>query len=445
MEKTNLGIATLIQSNSASVLELNFYSTFICIMLVLIIGRLITNYSNFLKNYDIPEPVTGGIVFAFIFFLSSYYANFTVKFAEDIKTPLLLAFYATVGLSADFNSLKQGGRLLITFSIAVFALLVVQNAIGVGVMSAMGENPLIGLLGGSITLSGGHGTGAAWGDTFQTSPYNFSQATDIAMACATYGLIAGGLIGGPMANYLIKKYNLKSDEVESSDNSSDEAFESPQKVRLITSDSFITSLSLIALALVIGNAIDYLCNFLNTITTTELVDKVTGAVTKESNSILSFLDSMPTFVWCLFAGIIIRNSFSSLNIHKVFDREVGVIGNVALSLFLAMSIMSLNIVELIKLAVPISVLLVVQTIAIILYVRFITFNICGRNYAAACLVAGHCGFGMGATPTAIANLQAVTNHFGPCKIAFIVVPIMGGFIVDIVNALVINGYVSMLF
>ncbi|MBZ7975325.1 MULTISPECIES: sodium/glutamate symporter [unclassified Campylobacter] len=446
MEKINLGIATLLSNdNGTSVLELNFYSTFICIMLVLILGRIITKYSSFLRNYDIPEPVTGGIIVAFILFLSSYYANFTIKFAEDIKTPLLLAFYATVGLSADFDSIKKGGKLLITFSIAVFALLVVQNAIGVGVMSAMGENPLIGLLGGSITLSGGHGTGAAWGATFQEAPYNFAQATDIAMACATYGLIAGGLIGGPMANYLVKKFNLKSDEVESSEQSSDEAFTSPQKVRLITSDSFITSLSLIALALVAGNVIDYLCNFLNIITIHEVTDPVTGVVTKESNRILSFFDSIPTFVWCLFSGIIIRNGFSSLNIHKVFDREVGVIGNVALSLFLAMSIMTLNIVELIKLAVPISVLLIIQTIAIIIYVRYVTFVICGKNYAAACLVAGHCGFGMGATPTAIANLQTVTNHFGPCKIAFIIVPIMGGFLVDIVNALIVNGFVGFLF
>ncbi|MBZ7990225.1 MULTISPECIES: sodium/glutamate symporter [unclassified Campylobacter] len=433
MEKINLGIATLLSNdNGTSVLELNFYSTFICIMLVLILGRIITKYSSFLRNYDIPEPVTGGIIVAFILFLSSYYANFTIKFAEDIKTPLLLAFYATVGLSADFDSIKKGGKLLITFSIAVFVLLVVQNAIGVGVMSAMGENPLIGLLGGSITLSGGHGTGAAWGATFQESPYNFAQATDIAMACATYGLISGGLIGGPMANYLIKKFNLKSDEVENNETSSDEAFTSPQKVRLITSYSFITSLSLIALALVIGNAIDYACQAANVATNKEI-------------GFLKFLDSMPTFVWCLFSGIIIRNGFSSLNIHKVFDREVGVIGNVALSLFLAMSIMTLNIVELIKLAVPISVLLIIQTIAIIIYVRYVTFVICGKNYAAACLVAGHCGFGMGATPTAIANLQAVTNHFGPCKIAFIIVPIMGGFLVDIVNALVVNGFVGFLF
>lgn len=432
MDKVNFGIATLINSGDSSVLELNFYSTFICIMLVLIIGRVVTKCSSFLRNYDIPEPVTGGIIVAFVLFLSSYYANFTVKFAEDIKTPLLLAFYATVGLSADFNSIKKGGKLLVTFAIAVFVLLIVQNAIGVGVMSAMGENPLIGLLGGSITLSGGHGTGAAWGATFQESPYNFAQATDIAMACATYGLISGGLIGGPMANYLIKKFNLKSDEVENNETSSDEAFTSPQKVRLITSYSFITSLSLIALALVIGNAIDYACQAANVATNKEL-------------GLLKFLDSMPTFVWCLFSGIIIRNGFSSLNIHKVFDREVGVIGNVALSLFLAMSIMTLNIVELIKLAVPISVLLIIQTIAIIIYVRYVTFVICGKNYAAACLVAGHCGFGMGATPTAIANLQAVTNHFGPCKIAFIIVPIMGGFLVDIVNALVVNGFVGFLF
>lgn len=431
----NFGIAKLLfdAKTSSTILEMNFYSTFLCMLIVLILGRLITQKSHFLRHYDIPEPVTGGIIVAFILFLSSYFAQFTVKFDTNIQTPLLLAFYATVGLTADINSLKKGGRLLVMFAIAVFALLFVQNAIGVGLMSAIGENKLIGLLGGSISLSGGHGTAGGWGNTFMGKPYYFEEARDIGIACATYGLIAGGIIGGPMAHYLIKKFDLKPTDKEDINTTSDEAFASPEKVRLVTSDSFITSLSLVALALFVGNMIEYF---------TEVMAKssIIGTDKTKADGVIGFIDSIPTFVWCLFSGIIIRNGFSKLNIHQVFDREVGVIGNVALSLFLSMAIMTLNLVELIKLAIPITILLIVQTIAIIIYVRYVTFNLCGRNYDAACIVAGHCGFGLGATPTAIANLQVVTNHFGPSRIAFLIVPIMGGFLVDIANVFAITSF-----
>lgn len=416
---TDYGLALLNSFSDGSYeLSVNFYGTFLTMLIVLLIGRFITKEVAFLRNYDIPEPVTGGVIVALFLFSISYFNNFNVSFSGSVKDPLLLAFYATVGLTADIDSIKKGGKILIVFAIAVFLLLFVQNAIGIGVMVALNENPLIGLLGGSITLSGGHGTGAAWGETF-IKEYGFKEATDIAMACATYGLVAGGFIGGPMANHLIKKFKLKpSDNVEYKVESN-EAFEKPEKPRLITSESFITSLSLIGVSLFVGNFL-YL-------------------ITKNTSL------SLPTFVWCLFVGIVIRNTLGRAGVYKVFDREVGVIGNVALSLFLAMAIMTLNIVQLAKLALPITILLVIQTIAIIIYVRYVTFVICGRDYNAACLVAGHLGFGMGATPTAIANLQVVTNHFGPSRVSFIVVPIMGGFLVDIVNAIVIKSFLYLPF
>lgn len=407
----NLSVLTAKITQKYAHIELNFYGTFLCMLIVLLVGRIVTRNVKFLNHYDIPEPVTGGIIFAFIFFILNFFSNITLAFTDAIKEPLLLIFYSTIGLSADFNSIKKGGKLLYLFAISVFGLLFVQNAVGVGVMRALGENPLIGLLGGSITLSGGHGTGAAWGRTFSEYPYDFSQATDIAIACATYGLIAGGIIGGPMAHYLIKKFNLKAND-ENENEIKNETFESPQKVRFITSDSFITSLILISISLAVGVSIEYITH----------------------NTVIA----MPTFVWCLFIGIFIRNTFGKKGIYTVFDREIGVIGNVALYLFLSMAIMSLNIVDLVKLAVPISVLLIIQTVVIIVYVRYVTFNLCGKNYDSACLIAGHCGFGMGATPTAIANLQVVTNHFGMSHIAFILVPIMGGFLVDIANAFTIK-------
>lgn len=393
-------------------ITLNFYSTLLCICVVLLAGHAITIRSKFLSKYDIPVPVTGGLIAAIIFFILSITMNIKINFEESIKDPFMLMFFTSVGLGADIISLKKGGKLLVMFGIAVCLFLFVQNLIGIGVMSVLGENPILGLLAGSITLSGGHGTGAAWSEVFNATPYHFNAAKEVAMASATYGLILGGLLGGPIAQHLIRKYNLKSLEKLDTKETSDEVFSSPFKQRLITAESFIKSLGLFALAMFIGTTISYFTK---------------GTVI-----------TLPTFVWCLFSGIVIRNSFSYLNIHKVFDREIGVIGNVSLSLFLAMAIMTLNLVELTKLAIPLLILLVIQTLAIVIYVRYVTFNMCGRDYNAACMVAGHCGFGMGATPTAIANLQAVTDHFGPARIAFIIVPVMGGFFIDIANAIVLK-------
>ncbi|MSN95949.1 sodium/glutamate symporter [Campylobacter sp. FMV-PI01] len=412
MENFSFAFLKGVANQTGYTLVFDFYSTFLIVCAVLMVGYLLTKKTKFLNKYNIPIPVTGGLLFAILFLVLSFVFDVKFQFEQGFKNPLYLMFFVSVGLGADFASLKKGGKTLLMFGIAVCVFLFIQNLIGVGVMSIMGENPLLGLLAGSITLSGGHGTGAAWGETFMKAPYDYKVAIEVAMASATYGLIAGGLIGGPVARYLINRYNLKPTDQNHAGDTSDEIFSEPEKQRLITSSSFIKSLGLFALALFTG-------------TTLTAITKGTAI-------------ALPSFVWCLFSGIIIRNSFSYFNIHQVFDREVGVIGNVCLSIFLALTIMTLNLVELAKLAVPLMVLLVIQTVAIILYVRYVTFSICGKDYNAACMVAGHCGFGMGATPTAIANLQTVTNHHGPSSIAFIVVPIMGGFFVDIANVIVIK-------
>lgn len=413
----NLGFVNIVEKTADNqtyqLVTFDFYFTFVAICAVLLMGALVTDRSKFLKRYYIPVPVTGGLIAALALFGMSLMFDVRFAFEESIKTPFMLMFFTSVGLSADFASLKKGGKLLLTFGVVVCFFLIIQNAIGVGIMGIIGENPLLGLLGGSITLSGGHGTGAAWSDVFSVAPYNFTAAKEVAMASATYGLIAGGLIGGPIAQYLIKKYDLKSTE-KPYDAEENEIFDNVHKQRLITPYSLTRSLGLFALAMFCGTFIAY--------------------ITKGTPI------ALPTFVWCLFSGIIIRNGLSYFNIHQVFNREVGVVGNVCLSFFLAMAIMTLNLIELTRLALPLIILLIAQTIALILYVRYVTFTICGKDYNAACLVAGHCGFGMGATPTAIANLQAVTDYFGPSRISFIVVPVMGGFFIDIANAIVIKLY-----
>ncbi|MBR2917863.1 MAG: sodium/glutamate symporter, partial [Campylobacter sp.] len=181
----------------------DFYSTLCAMVFVLLLGTFIIKKSKFLQDYNIPEPVVGGIIVAVAIFIANRYAGFSFSFDSSLKDPLMLAFYASIGLSADFAAFKKGGKILFVFLFIVTGLLILQNLAGIGVALAMGENPLIGLLSGSITMSGGHGTGAAWDAEFIKEPHNYAPAMEIAMAAATFGLIAGGIIGGPVARYLV--------------------------------------------------------------------------------------------------------------------------------------------------------------------------------------------------------------------------------------------------
>lgn len=399
-------------------ISLNFYATLVALVAVLLLGRWIISRSKFLQDYNIPEPVVGGIIVAIVIFLLLKYGGIKFQFDNSLKDPLMLAFYASIGLSADFASFKKGGKILFGFLFIVVGLLILQNIAGIVAAKVMGVNPLIGLLGGSITMSGGHGTGAAWAEVFKDSPYNFTAALEVAMACATFGLIAGGIIGGPVAHYLVKKYKLKLPN----DHSQDEveiAFEKPEKERLITATSFVESLALIAISLLIGTIV---------------------AKFFQGSSF-----TLPTFVWCLLVGAVLRNVLQATKIHQVFDREVAVLGNVSLSLFLAFALMTINLMELVSLALPMLVILLIQVVIMVFYAVFVTFRYCGKDYDAAVLAAGHCGFGLGATPTAMVNMQTVTQHYGASHMAFIIVPLVGAFFIDLINAFVISGTLKFIF
>ena len=395
--------------------QLDFYGTLVAASLVLLLGRGLVSRVGFLRTYNIPEPVAGGLVVALLL-LTLRLFDVEVRFDTSLQMPLMLAFFATIGLNADFASLKKGGRVVSVFLLVVTGLLVVQNAMGIGLATALGLDPLMGLLTGSVTLSGGHGTGAAWGATF-TEQYGLASASELAMASATFGLVLGGLIGGPVARLLIKRVKtpgLTHEEVQLP-----KGFEQPNEERSITPFSFIETLALISVSLLGGN----LLNGLLQGTAFEL----------------------PTFVCVLFVGVILRNGLSALGLYQVFEREVSVLGNVSLSLFLAIALMSLKLWDLAALALPIFILLVAQTLVMALYAIFVTFRVMGSNYDAAVLAAGHCGFGLGATPTAIANMQAVTQRYGPSQIAFLVVPMVGAFFIDIINVIVIKLYLYLPF
>ena len=412
---------------------LNGYYTLIFATLVLLLGRFLVKKIKFLEDFNIPEPVAGGLIAAVIVYSLNLIWGYSFNFHQGLQTATMLMFFASIGLSADFGRLKAGGTPLLIFTIVVSVFIVLQDVVGVAMASALGLDPLLGLVTGSIALTGGHGTAGAWGVVLEEQ-YGVVGATTLGIAVATYGLVAGGLIGGPVARRLISKLGLKPTPVnqnpsdveklaakqslystkhdEDSDNRQEEMFEKPDNIRLITASSTIESLALFAAALAFADIM---------------------TIVAEGTAF-----ELPTFVWALAGGVIIRNALTMVFNFDMFDRAIDVIGNASLSLFLAMALLSLKLWELTELAGPVLIILLVQTFVMIAYVYFVTFRVMGKDYDAAVLSAGHCGFGMGATPTAIANMQAVTDRYLPSPKAFLIVPMVGAFFVDIVNATVLQ-------
>ena len=421
-------------------ITLNGYYTLILATLVLLLGRFLVKRIKFLEDFNIPEPVAGGLVAAIVVYILNIVWGYSFNFHQGLQTATMLMFFASIGLSADFGRLKAGGSPLLIFTIIVSVFIILQDILGVAMASALGLDPLLGLVTGSIALTGGHGTAGAWGITLEEQ-YGVVGATTLGIAVATYGLVAGGVIGGPVARRLIKKLGLKPTAVnanpsdveklaseqslystkhsEEEVNSNKEMFEKPDNIRLITASSTIESLALFAAALAFADLMT-------------LVAQDTWF-------------ELPTFVWALAGGVILRNTLTMVFNFDMFDRAIDVIGNASLSLFLAMALLSLKLWQLTDLAGPVLIILLAQTVLMIGYAYFVTFKLMGKDYDAAVLSAGHCGFGMGATPTAIANMQAVTDRYLPSHKAFLIVPMVGAFFVDIVNATVLQIFTKLPF
>ena len=420
-------------------ITLNGYYTLILATLVLLFGRFLVVRIKFLSNYNIPEPVAGGLVAGMIIFALKTFFDISFVFNAQLQTAFMLMFFASIGLSADFNKLKVGGFPLLIFTIIVSVFIVLQNTVGITMASLLGLDPLLGLVTGSITLTGGHGTAGAWGPILEQK-FGITGATTLGIATATFGLVAGGMIGGPVAKYLLKK--MKHDPLpkpvnptpleqvaadqslystQHSEHASDEEamFDKPDEIRKITASSTIETLALFAACLAFS----------------DIMTQVGHGTFFE----------LPTFVWALMCGVILRNILTHFFNFDMFDRAIDVFGNASLSLFLAMALLSLRLWELVDLALPVLVILAVQVVVMMLYAAFITYRFMGKDYDAVILAAGHCGFGLGATPTAVANMQAVTDRYGPSYKAFLIVPIVGAFFVDLVNATILQVFTQLPF
>ena len=396
-------------------INLGIPATLAVAALVLVLGRQMIERIGVLQKYSIPDAVAGGLVAA-ILVAGLKLAGLPVTFDTSLQPSLMLAFFATIGLGADVRMVARGGVALVLFTACVVGMLLMQNIVGVGAALAMRIDPVIGLIAGSVTMAGGHGTGAAWGQRFADS-FGVTAAPGIALAAATFGLIMGGLIGGPVAERLVRRLEAQGAplgvlaKAAHADVGADAA-------EPFTPERLIFTILLIAAAIALGAEF---------------------ATLTENPKF-----TLPTFVWTLFAGALLRNVLGATKLHSVDDEALTFTGSIALSLFLAMALMSLRLWELATLALPMLVILVLEAVCVALFTTFITFRVMGRNYEAAALVAGQCGFGLGATPTAIANMQAICRRHGYAPQAFILVPVVGAFLIDLANALVISGFAGIM-
>jgi glutamate:Na+ symporter, ESS family len=385
-----------------------------CIALAL--GMLAVKHTKFLRNNHIPEAVVGGFIVATILFFINKLTDYTFKFDTSLQSLLMITFFSSIGLSSDFSKLLKGGKPLLILIFIVTILIITQNIVGVGMALLMSEDPFMGLIAGSITLSGGHGNAGAWGPILEQK-YGVTGALELAMACATLGLVIGGLMGGPIARHLIKKVKVP-DANQEETNTNQESVKTSNVLTEINTKNIIETVFMLSICIVVGSYV--------------------GDLLKDTAFYL------PTFVWCLFVGIFLRNILNFVFKKPVNDKSIDVLGSTALSIYLAIALMSLNFSQLANMAGPVLLIIIVQTVVMALFACFITFKLMGKDYDAVVISAGHCGFGMGATPTAIANMQTVTKTFGPSHKAFLIVPMVGGFIIDISNSIFIKFFISII-
>ena len=388
--------------------QLNMAETVGFAIILLLLGRWIKKKVNFFEKFFIPAPVIGGTLFSIILLIGHQTETFTFTFNDDIKNLLMIAFFTTVGFSASLKILKKGGIGVALFLLAAVILVILQDIIGPVLAKALGINPLLGLAAGSIPLTGGHGTSGAFGPYLED--LGATGATVVAVASATYGLIAGCLIGGPIARRLMIKNNLKPTENKGGVDDSLLGVESE-----VTEDRLFSAVVYVGIAMGIGALI--------------------------KNMLAKAGIKFPVYLMGMVVAAIIRNILD-FNQKQLPFTEIGIVGNISLSLFLSMALMSMKLWQLIDLAIPLIIILLVQTTLMAFFAYFITFNIMGRDYDAAVMSTGHCGFGLGATPNAMANMETFTRSNGPSVKAFFIIPIVGSLFIDFINAGVIQAFAT---
>ena len=390
----------------------NMAETLAIAVCLLLIGRWIKGKVYFFEKFFIPAPVIGGVIFSIVSLIGYNMQLFVFDFDGSLKNLLMVAFFTTIGFLASLKMLKKGGLQVFTFLLVAVILVVIQNVVGVSLAKVFSLNPLIGIAAGSVPLTGGHGTSGAFGPVLEAA--GATGAMSVAIASATFGLVAGCLIGGPVGKRLMAKHNLKSPrEVEmfldGNENPSDTKL-------LLNEDLLFRGIVYIVLAMGIGGFITPLAKNLGIV--------------------------LPVYIGPMIVAAIIRNIADEAKIEIPLN-AINVVGNIALQLFLAMALMSMRLWELAALAIPLVAILLAQKVVMALYAYFVTFRVMGKDYDAAVMAVGHCGFGMGATPNAMANMESFTAANGPSPTAFFALPLVGSLFIDFVNASIITVFVNM--
>jgi len=400
------------ETSAGKTLNLDMYQTVAVAVLALFIGVMLKEKIKFLTTFCIPAPVVGGMIFAIIFCILYAFGILEINFDETLRNVCMVMFFTSVGFQANMKVLKSGGKGTFIFLILILLLIILQNTLAVGLSKAIGINPLIGMCTGSIPMIGGHGTAGAFGPLLEDM--NVDGATTLATAAATFGLVAGSLMGGPLANSLIKKKNLTDTAVYEDDSMLvEEEIKHRREVSM-----YAPAVYQLTLAMGIGTVISFVL----------------------SKSGMTF----PVYIGSMIVAAIMRNISEYTDKFRIHMGEINDLGSICLSLFLGVAMITLKLWQLAALALPLFILLAGQTVLMFVFARFVVFKFMGSDYDAAVLAAGTCGFGMGATPNAMANMQAVTEKYLPSVKAFLLVPIVGSMFADFLNSLTITFFINFL-
>ncbi len=385
-------------------------------VLVFLLGQYVVRRVHFLERYCIPAPAVGGLIFSLVNLIGVQTGAFEFVFDQTLKDFFMIAFFSTIGFSASLKVIKKGGIAIAILFCVSSVMLVIQNVWGVAIARLFGLNPLLGICAGSISLMGGVGSSAAFAPIMEAN--GAEGGLTLAIASATFGLVTGGLIGGPIAKFLIDRHKLK-DVVKTGGKQVDySSIETDEEVKEIEVTSMHKAFFQIMVAMGVGTIISKLI-------------AMTGLV-------------FPAYVGAIFAAAFIRNGGEALNI-KICTKEIDALGSLFLNIFLAMTIMALELWELAALAIPLIVILIGQTIILTVYSILVIYNTCGRDYDAAVMSAGFYGYAMGATPNAMASMSAVVEHYDrPSPKAFFTIPIVGGFLMDFAMAVLIIAHMNLI-
>ena len=393
-------------------IQLDMYQTLAVAVLVLMLGSFLRRRISFLEKFCIPAPVIGGLLFAIMTCIGHVSGIADFSFDDTLREVCMVFFFTSVGFQANLKVLKSGGKSMAVFLSLVIVLIITQNLVAVGLSEVLHINPLIGMCTGSISMVGGHGTAGAFGPVLED--FNVSGATTICTAAATFGLIAGSLVGGPLGKRLVEKKNLLPTAVTEDDS----LLVEDEKKHERHTNMYAAAVFQLILAIGLGTIFSWL------LTKTGL--------------------TFPIYIGAMIAAALIRNIAEYTGHFTNHMGEINDLGGIALSLFLGMAMITLRLWELSSLALPLIVLLASQVVLIALFTYFIEFNIMGRDYDAAVLVAGTCGFGMGATPNAMANMQALCDRYVPSVKAYLLIPLIGSLFADFINSLAITFFINVL-